>query len=69
MEDEMSESVESELSELDKNAQVFKQLQGQDEIDEEAEIDAALNTIKSGQLAPVQDAPTTDAAKQEAVLT
>jgi hypothetical protein len=68
MEDEMSESIESELSELDKNAQVFKQLQGQDEIDEEAEIDAALNTIKSGQL-PVQEASTTDAAKQEAVLT
>lgn len=62
------ESEVSELSDLDRNAEVYNQLQGQDEIDEDAEIDEALNTIKSVQQ-PIQDTTTTDAQKQEAVLT
>jgi len=56
-ESDMSESMESEsqesLQDLEQNAQIYKKLQGQDEIDEDAELDLALNTIKSQADKPV----------------
>lgn len=48
---EEDEAVENSLgsssdSEIDKNAQIYKEMRDQDELDDDKEIDAALSTIK-----------------------
>ena len=48
---EEDEVVENSLgsssdSEIDKNAQIYKEMRDQDELDDDKEIDAALSTIK-----------------------
>ena len=78
-ESEMSESLEEEMSresseesmqDIDKNAQIYTKLQGQDDIDEDAEIEEALNTIKSQETKPdSKKVDVSEAKKAEAVVT
>ena len=54
---------------MDKNAQIYKNMQDQDELDDDKEIDAALNTIKKEEQKVENKQNSTDTEKQQAVQT
>ncbi len=54
---------------MDKNAQIYKTMKDQDELDDDKEIDAALNTIKKEELKVENKQNSTDTEKQHAVQT
>ena len=48
-EDEADYESSESMQDIDKKAKVYQEMQGQEEIDEDSELDAALNTIKSNE--------------------
>ena len=65
----MSASSGSEsMGELDRNAKIYNQMRGQDELNEDEEIDAALDQLKAKEpAAPAKESNDTD--KSQAVVT